>query len=185
VDARDAARRRPAGRWRVHRYACAEAGALFVALGESFDAHDFLAQAQAGGAAAALVERQVAIGLPQVVVADTLLALGDLASAVRAQHRARVVGITGSNGKTTVKTLLATILGLHGKAHFNAGNLNNEIGLPLSLLAMPRTRLCGDRDGCRQTRRHRLPGGIARPEIGLSTTLRGAPGAHGHARGHR
>jgi len=148
-------------------------GALFVALkGDSFDAHDFVAQAQAGGAAAALVERQVAIDLPQVVVADTLLALGDLASAVRAQHRTRVVGITGSNGKTTVKTLLATILGLHGKAHFNAGNLNNEIGLPLSLLAMP-----ADADYAVIEMGAGKPGdiaylaGIARPEIGLVNNI--------------
>ncbi|HTI95422.1 MAG TPA: UDP-N-acetylmuramoyl-tripeptide--D-alanyl-D-alanine ligase [Rudaea sp.] len=114
------------------------AGGLFVALkGENFDGHDFLAQAKGAGAAAALVARPVAVDLPQVVVADTLLALGDLASAVRAQRRARVAGITGSNGKTTVKTLLASMLSVCGKTHLNAGNLNNEIGLPLSILAMP------------------------------------------------
>jgi len=114
------------------------AGALFVALkGEQFDAHNFAAQALAGGAAAALVERALPVDLPQVVVADTQLALGDLASAVRAQRRARVVGITGSNGKTSVKTLLASILALRGRTHVNPGNLNNEIGLPLSLLALP------------------------------------------------
>lgn len=114
------------------------AGGLFVALrGEHFDAHDFVELARQGGAAAALVARPVAVDLPQVVVADTLLALGDFASAVRAQRRARVAGITGSNGKTTVKTLLASILSGCGKTHVNAGNLNNEIGLPLSILAMP------------------------------------------------
>jgi UDP-N-acetylmuramoyl-tripeptide--D-alanyl-D-alanine ligase len=114
------------------------AGGLFVALkGEKFDAHDFLVQAKRVGAAAALVARPVVVDLPQIVVADTLLALGDLASAVRAQRRARVAGITGSNGKTTVKTLLASILSVCGKTHVNAGNLNNEIGLPLSILAMP------------------------------------------------
>ncbi|HST28167.1 MAG TPA: UDP-N-acetylmuramoyl-tripeptide--D-alanyl-D-alanine ligase [Rudaea sp.] len=114
------------------------AGGLFVALkGENFDAHDFVAQAKHGGAAAALVARPVDVDLPQVVVADTLLALGDLASAVRAQRRARVAGITGSNGKTTVKTLLASILAHCGKTHVNAGNFNNEIGLPLSILSMP------------------------------------------------
>ncbi|HEY7872560.1 MAG TPA: UDP-N-acetylmuramoyl-tripeptide--D-alanyl-D-alanine ligase [Rudaea sp.] len=114
------------------------AGGLFVAIkGENFDAHDFLADAKRAGAAAALVSRIAPLDFPQVVVADTLLALGDLASAVRAQRRARVAGITGSNGKTTVKTLLASILGCCGKTHVNAGNLNNEIGLPLSILAMP------------------------------------------------
>ena len=110
-------------------------GGLFVALkGENFDAHDFVDAAKKAGAAAALVTRPLAIDIPQVIVADTTMALGDLASAVRAQRRARVIGITGSNGKTTVKTLLASILQLHGKTHVNVGNLNNEIGLPLSLL---------------------------------------------------
>ncbi len=113
-------------------------GGLFVALkGENFDAHDFIEAAKKAGAAAALVTRPLAIDIPQVIVSDTMLALGDLASAVRAQRRARVVGITGSNGKTTVKTLLASILQLHGNTHVNAGNLNNEIGLPLSLLSLP------------------------------------------------
>ena len=112
--------------------------ALFVALkGDNFDAHEFVAAAKAAGAVAALVARAVDVDLPQVIVDDTLLALGDLASAVRAQRRARVIGITGSNGKTTVKTLLASIMTLHGTTHVNAGNFNNEIGLPISLLALP------------------------------------------------
>ena len=81
-------------------------GALFVALkGERYDAHDFVVIAHDRGATAALVEREVDAHVPQIVVADTLAALGELARAVRAQRDARVVGITGSNGKTTVKTL--------------------------------------------------------------------------------
>src|SRR5690606_7757661 len=70
-------------------------------------------------------------------VADTLAALGALARGWRRRSRARVVGITGSNGKTTVKTLAASILGRHGRTHVNAGNFNNEVGLPLTLLSMP------------------------------------------------
>lgn len=113
-------------------------GELFVALGgERVDGHDYLAAAAARGAVAALVMRRVDSALPQVLVDDTVLALGDLASAVRAQRSVRVVGITGSNGKTTVKTLAAAILSRHGRTHFNTGNYNNEIGLPLTLLAMP------------------------------------------------
>ena len=113
-------------------------GALFVALaGERHDAHDFAAAARARGAAALLVDRALDVDLPQVIVADTLSALGELARAVRQRSRARVVGITGSNGKTTVKTLLASILARHGRTHVNAGNFNNEVGLPLTLLAMP------------------------------------------------
>jgi len=150
-----------------------QSGALFVALaGEKFDAHDFVGTAQQGGAAAALVARPLPIDLPQVVVGDTLRALGDIARAVRSQQRARVVGITGSNGKTTVKTLLASILALHGKTHVNAGNLNNEIGLPLSLLGMP-----ADADYAVFEMGAGKPGdiaylaAIARPEIGLVNNI--------------
>jgi UDP-N-acetylmuramoyl-tripeptide--D-alanyl-D-alanine ligase len=151
-------------------------GALFVALkGDNFDAHEFVAAAKAAGAVAALVARAVDVDLPQVVVDDTMLALGDLASAVRAQRRARVVGITGSNGKTTVKTLLAGILALHGRTHVNAGNFNNEIGLPLSLLALPE-----DADYAVLEMGAGKPGdiaylaAIARPEIGLVNNIAAA-----------
>ncbi|MBN8728190.1 MAG: UDP-N-acetylmuramoyl-tripeptide--D-alanyl-D-alanine ligase [Xanthomonadales bacterium] len=114
------------------------AGALFVALqGERHDAHDFAAEAVARGAAALLVARELPLALPQVVVPDTLAALGAVARGWRRRSPAKVVGITGSNGKTTVKTLAASILGRHGRTHVNAGNFNNEIGLPLTLLSMP------------------------------------------------
>lgn len=148
-------------------------GELFVALiGETHDAHTFVASAKAAGAAAALVARRVDVDLPQVLVADTLAALGDLASAVRAQRRARVVGITGSNGKTTVKTLAASILARHGRTHVNVGNLNNEIGLPLTLLALPE-----DADFAVLEMGAGKPGdiaylaAIARPDIGLVNNI--------------
>jgi len=113
-------------------------GELFAAFrGERVDGHDYLAEAARQGAAAALVSRKVDVELPQVLVDDVEAALGDLASAVRAQRHARVIGITGSNGKTTVKMLTASILSLHGRTHVNSGSYNNEIGLPLTLLAMP------------------------------------------------
>jgi UDP-N-acetylmuramoyl-tripeptide--D-alanyl-D-alanine ligase len=113
-------------------------GMLFVALqGEHHDAHVFAGQARERGAVALLVNRELPVDLPQVVVRDTLIALGEIARAVRLRSRARVIGITGSNGKTTVKTLLATILARYGRTHVSAGNFNNEIGLPLTLLAMP------------------------------------------------
>jgi len=149
------------------------AGALFVALkGEHFDAHEFVASAKEGGAVAALVAHEVAVDLPQVIVADTQLALGDLASAVRAQRRARVVGITGSNGKTTVKTLLASILNLHGKTHVNAGNLNNEIGLPLALLALPDdAQYAVFEMGAGKPGDIAYLAAIARPEIGLVNNI--------------
>lgn len=115
-----------------------QSGALFVALkGERFDAHNFVAGAQRQGAVAALLNRQLEIPLPQLIVADTEIALGDIAKAVRRDRHACVVGITGSNGKTTVKTLVASILGCMGRTHTNAGSFNNEIGLPLTVLALP------------------------------------------------
>jgi UDP-N-acetylmuramoyl-tripeptide--D-alanyl-D-alanine ligase len=112
-------------------------GQLFVALrGERFDAHDFVADVATRGAAAVVVERELPVAIPQLVVADAERALGDIARIWRARCRATVVGITGSNGKTTLKTLTHSILSRVGRCHVNPGNLNNEIGLPLSLAAL-------------------------------------------------
>lgn len=113
-------------------------GSLFVALpGSRSDGHDWLAAAAAAGAAGALVARpDPALALPQLVVADPQRALGALARWWRAALGARVVAITGSNGKTTVKTMLAGVLACAGRTEATAGNLNNEIGLPLSVLAL-------------------------------------------------
>jgi UDP-N-acetylmuramoyl-tripeptide--D-alanyl-D-alanine ligase len=111
---------------------------LFVALrGENFDAHDFVDQAQAGGAVALLVSRPVASELPQVLCADTQDALGELAAGVQQGRPAVVVAVTGSNGKTSVKTLLHGILARAGRTYVNPGNRNNEIGLPLAVLEAP------------------------------------------------
>jgi len=146
-----------------------KAGDLFVAFkGERVDGHDYLADAKARGAAAALVERRVDIDLPQVQVENVELALGDLASAVRAQRNARVIGITGSNGKTTVKTLTAAILSLHGRTHVNTGSFNNEIGLPLTLLWMPEdTEYAVLEMGAGKPGDIDYLAAIARPDIGL------------------
>jgi UDP-N-acetylmuramoyl-tripeptide--D-alanyl-D-alanine ligase len=111
-------------------------GQLFVALrGERFDGHDYVAKAQAAGAVAALVERVLPLDLPQWVVDDTRLALGRLAAVWRDRVRGRVVAITGSNGKTTVKEMVAAILGQVGRVRATQGNLNNDIGMPLTLLS--------------------------------------------------
>src|SRR5215469_1704877 len=150
-----------------------QAGDLFVAIkGERADGHDFLVEAKARGAAAALVTRKVDSSLPQVVVDDTALALGDLASAVRAQSNVRVIGITGSNGKTTVKTLTASILSRHGRTHVNAGNYNNELGLPLTLLAMPQDAEYAVLEmGAGKPGDIAYLAAIARPDIGLVNTI--------------
>ena len=114
-----------------------EPGQLFVALrGERVDGHEFVADVAARGAAGAVVERVLDTTLPQLVVANAELALGAIARVWRARCRARVVGITGSNGKTTLKTLTHSILLRAGRCQVNPGNLNNEIGLPLSLCAL-------------------------------------------------
>jgi UDP-N-acetylmuramoyl-tripeptide--D-alanyl-D-alanine ligase len=146
-----------------------KAGDLFAAFkGEHVDGHDYLAQAAAAGAAGALVSRKVDSPLPQVLVDDVEAALGDLASAVRAQRHARVIGITGSNGKTTVKTLTASILSLHGRTHVNTGSFNNEIGLPLTLLAMPEDAEYAVLEmGAGKPGDIAYLAAIARPEIGL------------------
>ncbi|HEY9144188.1 MAG TPA: Mur ligase family protein, partial [Arenimonas sp.] len=113
-------------------------GALFVALrGERHDGHDLAGQALAAGASALLVQREVDCALPQVLCADTQDALGELAAGVQQGRPAVVVALTGSNGKTSVKTLVLAILAEAGKAYANPGNRNNEIGLPLAVLEAP------------------------------------------------
>ena len=116
-------------------------GQLFVALkGEHFDGHDFARQAIAGGAAAVLVDHEILDAIPALVVKDTYKALGELASYQRNQMNLPLVAITGSNGKTTVKEMLASILRAacqHPEQVLaTQGNLNNHIGLPLTLLKL-------------------------------------------------
>ena len=116
-------------------------GDLFVALaGEHFDAHDFLAQAARAGATGAVVSR-VPEGAPEGLhyfeVADTLAALGALGHHRRRNLHARVVGVVGSNGKTTTKDLIRATLSGRYRVHATQGNLNNQVGVPLTLLATP------------------------------------------------
>ncbi|TCT23057.1 UDP-N-acetylmuramoyl-tripeptide--D-alanyl-D-alanine ligase [Thiobaca trueperi] len=111
------------------------AGQLFIALrGERFDGHEYVAAAQAAGAVAAMVDHPLPLDLPQWVVADTRLGLGRLAAVWRDRFPGRVVAITGSNGKTTVKEMIAAILAQAGQVRATVGNLNNDIGMPLTLL---------------------------------------------------
>lgn len=124
------------------------AGDLFIALrGENFDGHEFIAQAQAAGAVGAVVAADVAsvadgslvhLGLPLIVVADTRLALGELAAGWRARFTLPLIAVTGSNGKTTTKEMVASILAAaYGdEVLATQGNFNNDIGLPLTLLKL-------------------------------------------------
>ena len=119
-----------------------DAGELFVALsGERFDAHDFLADVAKNGAGAALVSKKekCPANLPAIFIEDTRIGLGQLAKAWRANHDIPLALVTGSNGKTTVKEMIASIFkAAAGEAHtlVTKGNLNNEIGLPLTILKL-------------------------------------------------
>ena len=152
-------------------------GALFVALkGERFDAHDFLAQARERGAVAAVVRKGTppTPGLPYFAVPDTLVALGSLA---RARRRALpagapVVAVTGSSGKTSTKEMLRAVLGSRWRVHATTGNLNNLIGVPLTILGAP-----ADTEALVIEAGASLPGEIAKlrdiiePTIGVVTSV--------------
>jgi UDP-N-acetylmuramoyl-tripeptide--D-alanyl-D-alanine ligase len=118
-----------------------EPGDLFVALrGDRFDAHDFLAEAVKKGAAALVVSdasRAAGLDVPLFVVPDTLAALGLLGRERRRAWGGRVIAVAGSNGKTSTKELLRAALGASLRVHATTGNLNNQIGVPLTLLALP------------------------------------------------
>jgi UDP-N-acetylmuramoyl-tripeptide--D-alanyl-D-alanine ligase len=115
-------------------------GSLYVAIrGERFDGHEFVEQAGAAGAAGALVSERQPVQIPQICVKDTRLALGELAAYWREQFNGKLVGVTGSNGKTTVKEMTRSILEhAVGADHVlsTAGNLNNDIGMPMTLLSL-------------------------------------------------
>jgi UDP-N-acetylmuramoyl-tripeptide--D-alanyl-D-alanine ligase len=113
------------------------AGSLYVAIrGDRFDGHEFLDQAKNAGAVAAMVDQIRDHVLPQLIVGDTRNGLGRLAGGWRRQFKGKVVGVTGSNGKTTVKEMIAAALAKRGEVLATRGNYNNDIGLPLTLLRL-------------------------------------------------
>ncbi|MCW8982770.1 MAG: UDP-N-acetylmuramoyl-tripeptide--D-alanyl-D-alanine ligase, partial [Gammaproteobacteria bacterium] len=114
-----------------------ESGNLFIALrGPNHDGHQHVQMALEKGAVAALVDHQLDIDIPQIIVTDSRIALGQLANHWRRQCGTPIVAITGSNGKTTVKEMVASILGEVGTTWSTPGNLNNDIGVPLTLLKL-------------------------------------------------
>ncbi len=148
-----------------------EPGNLFVALsGERADGHDFVGAAEAAGAGAALVEREVETSLPLLTVADSQLGLGALARAWRENFNIPLVGITGSNGKTTVKEMLSAIVSRYMTTLVTQGNLNNELGVPLTL-----SRLDGSHKaavvemGASRVGDIRYLAEIAKPTVGVIT----------------
>ena len=144
-----------------------EAGDLFVALpGERVDGHDYVRAAVEAGAAAALVTRD--LGVPGVVVADPAAALGALACWYCTTLPARVVGITGSSGKTSTKDLVAQVLETAGPTVAPVGSFNNELGLPLTVLrADDETRFLVLEMSARGTGHIEWLCGIAPPHVGV------------------
>jgi UDP-N-acetylmuramoyl-tripeptide--D-alanyl-D-alanine ligase len=115
-------------------------GDLYVAInGKNFDGHDFIAKAELAGASALLVEHLVDTDLPQIIVPDTRIGLAELARLWRQKSQAQIIAVTGSNGKTTVKEMLAAILSVNANVLATKGNLNNDIGVPLTLLRLNET----------------------------------------------
>ncbi len=146
------------------------AGALYVAIrGENFDGHAFLDQAQHAGAIAAMVDQVCDHPLPQLVCGNTRLGLGKLAAGWRQQFKGRVVGITGSNGKTTVKEMLAAILAKQGAVLATRGNYNNDIGLPLTLLRLKKENFAVIEMGANHLGEIETLTHIARPDVAVIT----------------
>ncbi|CAG2152689.1 UDP-N-acetylmuramoyl-tripeptide--D-alanyl-D-alanine ligase [Cupriavidus numazuensis] len=151
-----------------------EPGDLFVALkGERFDAHDFIADVVARGAVAVLVSREVDAGVPAIVAPDTRIALGELGAGWRRQFTLPTVAVTGSNGKTTVKEMIAAIFAAavgEDQRLATGGNLNNDIGLPLTVLRLRAThRLAVLELGMNHPGETVYLAGIAQPTVAVVT----------------
>ena len=109
---------------------------FFAIVGENNDGHIFVEDAIKNGAAAIIVNRRLDIKIPQLIVKDTRIALGELARDYRAQFKQPIIALTGSCGKTTTKMLITQILKTLGSVNTTVGNLNNDYGVPLTLLSM-------------------------------------------------
>jgi UDP-N-acetylmuramoyl-tripeptide--D-alanyl-D-alanine ligase len=148
-------------------------GSLFAALpGTHVDGHEFARTAVELGALALLVSKPQELPLPQLLVTDVLAALGQIAKLVRTRLDPAVVGITGSNGKTTVKEMLASILRQQGEVLATQGNFNNELGLPLTLFRLnPQHRFAVLELGASKAGDIAYLCGIAVPDVGVITNV--------------
>lgn len=152
-------------------------GDLFVVLkGERFDAHEFLPAVEKAGAVAAIVgKRNEDIALPQLVVADSVEALGKVAALNRAAFHGKVIGLTGSAGKTTTKEMIAAILAQRGNPLVTTGNLNNHIGVPLTLLRLSPENNCAVIEmGASALGEIRYLTNLVKPDVALVTTVAAA-----------
>lgn len=147
----------------------ASAGDLFIALaGQNVDGHEYVAAAMANGATAAMVTQFVDADGPQWRVEDAHRSLIELACRTRAQVNAPVIGVTGSNGKTTVKEMISAILTTLGPTHATRDNLNNELGVPLTLCQLsPSDQFAVIEMGCGRPGDINLLASWARPTIGV------------------
>jgi UDP-N-acetylmuramoyl-tripeptide--D-alanyl-D-alanine ligase len=148
-------------------------GSLFAALeGNRMDGHTFAGAAAATGAVALLVKHAADAAAPQLMVDDVLEALGRIAALVRTRADPVVVGITGSNGKTTVKEMVSSILRLQGPVLATEGNYNNELGLPLTLFRLEAEhRFAVLEMGASKAGDIAYLAGIARPDVALVTNI--------------
>jgi UDP-N-acetylmuramoyl-tripeptide--D-alanyl-D-alanine ligase len=167
-----------------------KSGDLYVAIrGARFDGNEFVAEAAKAGACASVVERFADCDLPQLRVADGRLALGRLGAAWRQRWQGQVVGITGSNGKTTVKEMVAGVLGVAAPALKTEGNLNNDYGVPLTLLKLrPEHRYAAIEMGANHHGEIAYVGGLAAPDVAIianagAAHLEGFGSLEGVARG--
>jgi UDP-N-acetylmuramoyl-tripeptide--D-alanyl-D-alanine ligase len=149
------------------------AGDLFFALrGANFNAHDYLAQAFEKGAIAAIVDRPVEADGLTITVKDTLAALGDLAAAYRMTLPARVIGVCGSNGKTTTKEMIAHILGKDRRVVKAQGSFNNNVGVPVTIFqADEKTESLILEIGTNHPGEIASLGAIARPDIAVMVSI--------------
>ena len=148
-----------------------QADDLFVALkGDNFDGHDFVAQAAEKGAVGALVSRRVDANVAQIIVTDTLASLQAYGASWRHDFDLPVIGVTGSNGKTTTKQLLAAVLATRGPVLATEGNLNNHIGVPLMLCRLrAQHRIAVIEMGASNAGEIALLASLAKPSIGVIT----------------
>jgi UDP-N-acetylmuramoyl-tripeptide--D-alanyl-D-alanine ligase len=145
---------------------------LFIALrGENFDAHDFIDQAEAAGRRGLLVSRPVESALPKILCADTEEALGEFAAGMQQGRSAVVVALTGSNGKTSVKTLLQGILSRAGRTYLNPAIATMKSACRWRCSTRRTTRIRHLRDGRRQAGRHRYLASIVPPQVALVNNI--------------
>ncbi len=150
-----------------------QTGNLYIAIsGKNFDGHDFVDSAKDAGAVAVLTHKKLITDLPQILVENTHSTLGELAKMWREKMPAQIVGVTGSNGKTTTKEMLAAIFSVNSSVLFTQGNLNNDIGVPLTLLKLsPENRFAVIEMGANHVGEIAYTSNLAKPDVVIITNV--------------